>query len=241
MFKQVCESITKEMTASASSAIKIKVVAPADENSSWRQTPPLRGSVVPAKLSAVRNPRHPFPEQHGMRRLRPPESQRQYCIVRRHEHVPRVSGHMTKELTASAPSAMKFKVVAPPDGHTFTVGAKRFRCAVVLFKTEVYLSWCGAHRLCPKTCRIHRCRHSFLYRVPSRTKVLSQLDLLRYWKETTPCKNDVYLLPMQLDEHVATLQLPALGAVLTVPPRNTQFLKVSRWNSSACPFLQWLN
>ena len=33
---------------------------------------------------------------------------------------------MTKELTASAPSGMKIKVVAPPDNIILTVGAKRF-------------------------------------------------------------------------------------------------------------------
>ena len=33
---------------SASLAIKIKLVAPPDDFSSWSQTPPLRGSVVPA-------------------------------------------------------------------------------------------------------------------------------------------------------------------------------------------------
>ena len=41
--------------------------------------------------------------------------------------------HMTKELTASAPSATKIKVVAPTDGNIFNVGAERFRCAEVLF------------------------------------------------------------------------------------------------------------
>ena len=36
-----------------------------------------------------RNPRHLFPEQHGMRRLHPQEFVRQFCVVERHEHVPR--------------------------------------------------------------------------------------------------------------------------------------------------------
>ena len=71
----------------------------------WRQTPPLHGSVVPAKLSALRNSCHHFPAQHDMRRLRPQEFQRQCCVVRRHEHVRRVSGHRTTERTASTPSA----------------------------------------------------------------------------------------------------------------------------------------
>merc|ERR1712014_36814 len=45
--------------------------------------------------------------------------------------------------------------------------------------------------------------------------VLAQLDLLKNWKETKAYKNDVYLLPKALDEKVASLHLPALGAELT--------------------------
>merc|ERR1712232_334207 len=47
-------------------------------------------------------------------------------------------------------------------------------------------------------------------------QVLAQLDLLKNWKETKAYKNDVYLLPKELDEKVAKLHLPALGANLTV-------------------------
>ena len=43
---------------------------------------------------------------------------------------------MTKETTVTAPSTIKVKVVAPPDGNIFTFGAKRFHCAEVL-PTEV--------------------------------------------------------------------------------------------------------
>ena len=39
---------------------------------------------------------------------------------------------MMKDTTLTAPSTMKIKVVAPPDGNIFTVGAKRFHCAEVL-------------------------------------------------------------------------------------------------------------
>jgi len=46
-------------------------------------------------------------------------------------------------------------------------------------------------------------------------QVLAQLDLLKNWKETKAYKNDVYLLPKELDEKVARLHLPALGAHLT--------------------------
>merc|ERR1719263_1889118 len=46
-------------------------------------------------------------------------------------------------------------------------------------------------------------------------QTLAQLDLLKNWKETKAYKNDVYLLPKELDEKVARLHLPALGAELT--------------------------
>ena len=74
------------------------------------------------------------------------------CLVHRHGSLPaessnkdceayirkilcaecRVVERTTKELTASAPSGMKSKVVAPPD-NILTVGAKRFRCVEVLY------------------------------------------------------------------------------------------------------------
>ena len=45
--------------------------------------------------------------------------------------------------------------------------------------------------------------------------MLAQLDLLKNWKETKAYKNDVYLLPKNLDEKVANLHLPHLGAKMT--------------------------
>ena len=51
-FHEGIERTTKEMPASASYSMKVKVVAPPVGTSSWHQTLPLRGSVVPAKLSA---------------------------------------------------------------------------------------------------------------------------------------------------------------------------------------------
>ena len=42
---------------------------------------------------------------------------------------PEAREHVTKELTASASSAMKIKVVAPTDNINLTVCARRFRCA----------------------------------------------------------------------------------------------------------------
>merc|ERR1712187_756395 len=47
-------------------------------------------------------------------------------------------------------------------------------------------------------------------------QVLGQLDILKNWKDNKGYKNQVYLLPKELDEKVARLHLPALGAELTV-------------------------
>merc|ERR1712070_618737 len=60
---------------------------------------------------------------------------------------------------------------------------------------------------------------SFVMSCSFTNQVLGQLDLLKNWKETKAYKNDVYLLPKALDEKVARLHLPALGAVLTVPSK----------------------
>merc|ERR1712209_196278 len=57
---------------------------------------------------------------------------------------------------------------------------------------------------------------SFVMSCSFTNQVLAQLDLLRNWKETKAYKNEVYLLPKELDEKVARLHLPALGAELTV-------------------------
>merc|ERR1712211_64845 len=56
---------------------------------------------------------------------------------------------------------------------------------------------------------------SFVMSCSFTNQVLAQLDLLRNWKETKAYKNEVYLLPKELDEKVARLHLPALGAELT--------------------------
>jgi len=56
---------------------------------------------------------------------------------------------------------------------------------------------------------------SFVMSCSFTNQVLAQLDLLKNWKETKAYKNDVYLLPKSLDEKVAKLHLPALGAQLT--------------------------
>merc|ERR1712160_194671 len=56
---------------------------------------------------------------------------------------------------------------------------------------------------------------SFVMSCSLTNQVLAQLDLLKNWKETKAYKNDVYLLPKKLDEKVAALHLPALGAEMT--------------------------
>merc|ERR1711864_50977 len=56
---------------------------------------------------------------------------------------------------------------------------------------------------------------SFVMSCSFTNQVLAQLDLLKNWKETKAYKNQVYLLPKKLDEKVASLHLPALGAELT--------------------------
>merc|ERR1712071_525763 len=56
---------------------------------------------------------------------------------------------------------------------------------------------------------------SFVMSCSFTNQVLAQLDLLENWKENKGYKNDVYLLPKNLDEEVARLHLPSLGAELT--------------------------
>jgi len=56
---------------------------------------------------------------------------------------------------------------------------------------------------------------SFVMSCSFTNQTLAQLDILKNWKETKAYKNDVYLLPKHLDEKVARLHLPALGAELT--------------------------
>jgi len=56
---------------------------------------------------------------------------------------------------------------------------------------------------------------SFVMSCSFTNQVLAQLDILKNWKETKAYKNDVYLLPKDLDEKVARLHLPSLGAEMT--------------------------
>merc|ERR1712153_204309 len=56
---------------------------------------------------------------------------------------------------------------------------------------------------------------SFVMSCSFTNQTLAQIDLVNNWKVTKKYKNDVYLLPKELDEKVARLHLPALGAQLT--------------------------
>jgi len=69
-------------------------------------------------------------------------------------------------------------------------------------------------RLCNLGCAIGH--PSFVMSCSFTNQVLAQLDILKNWKETKAYKNEVYLLPKNLDEKVARLHLPALGAEMTV-------------------------
>jgi len=60
---------------------------------------------------------------------------------------------------------------------------------------------------------------SFVMSCSFTNQVLAQLDLLKNWRETKAYKNQVYLLPKALDEKVARLHLPALGAEMTIPTK----------------------
>merc|ERR1711878_83227 len=56
---------------------------------------------------------------------------------------------------------------------------------------------------------------SFVMSCSFTNQVLAQLDILKNVKENKGYKNQVYLLPKELDEKVARLHLPSLGAELT--------------------------
>ena len=56
---------------------------------------------------------------------------------------------------------------------------------------------------------------SFVMSCSFTNQVLGQLDILKNCREAKNCKNDLYLLPKVLDEKLAALHLPALGAKMT--------------------------
>merc|ERR1712139_572412 len=71
----------------------------------------------------------------------------------------------------------------------------------------------ASSRLCNLGCATGH--PSFVMSCSFTNQVLAQLDLLNNSNVTKAYKNDVYLLPKDLDEKVARLHLPALGAKLT--------------------------
>ena len=92
----------------------------------------------------------PFPEQYKVRRLHQQEIvRRMSCCQAARICSKGLFERMTRDTTVTAPSTMKFMVVAPPDGNIFTVGAKRFRCTEVL-PTEVSPSqlYCRSEEQC---------------------------------------------------------------------------------------------
>jgi len=69
---------------------------------------------------------------------------------------------------------------------------------------------------------------SFVMSCSFTNQTLAQLDLLNNWKVTKKYENQVYLLPKELDEKVARLHLPALGAKLTtLTGQQSEYLGVS--------------
>merc|ERR1712226_463844 len=56
---------------------------------------------------------------------------------------------------------------------------------------------------------------SFVMSCSFSNQTLAQLDILRNWNGDRSYKNEVYLLPKELDEKVARFHLPALQARLT--------------------------
>merc|ERR1712050_559692 len=71
----------------------------------------------------------------------------------------------------------------------------------------------AAGRLCNLGCATGH--PSFVMSCSFTNQVMAQLDLLENWKNTKAYKNEVYLLPKHLDEKVARLHLPAVGAKMT--------------------------
>merc|ERR1712034_162268 len=56
---------------------------------------------------------------------------------------------------------------------------------------------------------------SFVMSCSFTNQVLAQIDIRKNWTGSKAYKNQVYLLSKELDEKVARLHLPALGAELT--------------------------
>merc|ERR1711939_624207 len=72
---------------------------------------------------------------------------------------------------------------------------------------------------------------SFVMSCSFTNQTLAQIDLLNNWKKGGSYKNDVYLLPKKLDEKVARLHLPALGAKLTTLTKEQADYIGVRWRA----------
>merc|ERR1712066_359468 len=73
---------------------------------------------------------------------------------------------------------------------------------------------------------------SFVMSCSFTNQVLGQLALLKNWKETQVYKNDVYLLPKELDEKVAALHLPALPSAGIVCTSDSSRVSRATWDCS---------
>ena len=89
--------------------------------------------------------------------------------------------------------------MAPGDSH----GARRL--------WDRHLHFLNALVLKPRLNPAVYCGALLLMLCSFTNQVLAQLDLLRCWKESTAYKNDLHLLPTQLNEKVPNLHLPAHG------------------------------
>eukprot|EP00913_Durusdinium_trenchii_P019394 g18232.t1 len=77
---------------------------------------------------------------------------------------------------------------------------------------------------------------SFVMSCSFTNQVLAQLDILENCTKAKKYKNDVYLLPKKLDEKVASLHLPSLGASLTkLSKEQAEYIGVKAVHQSAAP------
>ena len=110
-----------------------------------------------------RIPRHFVPEQPGMRRVHPHVCVRQCRLISGTNVVLEVYERTTKERTASAPSAMKFKAVAPPDDIIPTAGATAYGarkcCSAKRFRAKAGW-WQARENHCEEQPRAGHCRRN---------------------------------------------------------------------------------
>ena len=116
------------------------------------------------------------------RRLHPQVFVRQCRVVKRHEHGPRGFKRQTKELTASAPSAMKINVGAPPHGVSSlsvpNASVARKWCSIKRFRCQASggKRWVGGE---PRKQRVHTVKSGYESHTPGGTKIVLQLTVSR--------------------------------------------------------------